>query len=79
MQKTSPDTPLIKSTKVYIFQKDYLQEQSTIKPGRECGKPPCRDFLHRWELFYKSSYPSPSGTKGRSRQIEVISGQIFYL
>lgn len=27
---------------------NFIQEQSTIKPGRECGKPPCRVLLYTW-------------------------------
>lgn len=53
--------------------------KQTIKPGRECRKLPCRDFLHIWGSHIKGSSPFPSGIKGRSRQIEIISGQIFYL
>ncbi len=60
---------------------DFMYQQSTIRPGRECGKPPCRGFLHTgnaaWKI--KDGFPSPSGQKGRGRQIEIISGQTFYL
>jgi hypothetical protein len=36
-------------------------------------------MLYDQLIVNKRQFPIPSGIKGRSRQIEVISGQIFYL
>ena len=47
---------------------NFIQEQSTIKPGRECGKPPCRDFLHVWGTVLSSSlFPLPAQKEGADR------------